>query len=207
MTDWRSELARARVLPVVTTIDVESTLAMAAALERGGMRAVEITLRSDAALDSLRALRDAGSALRLVAGTVLNAADVDAALEAGAEVLVSPGATPQLLQAAQDASAALIPGVATASDVMRGLEFGHSLFKLFPAVPAGGLGLLRALGGPFPAVQFCPTGGLNEDNFRDYLALDNVLCCGGSWMVKESLVAAGEWDQIEALARNAMQVD
>jgi 2-dehydro-3-deoxyphosphogluconate aldolase/(4S)-4-hydroxy-2-oxoglutarate aldolase len=116
----------------------------------------------------------------------------------------SPGATPELLAAAAASRLPFIPGIASASELMQGLAHGFDMFKLFPAEALGGRAMLKSLGGPFPQVRFCPTGGLNPANFRDYLALDNVVCCGGSWMVTEALVAAGRWDEIEALAREAM---
>lgn len=198
------QLQAYRVLPVITAIDVDSTVELSRALQRGGMRAVEITLRTDAALDSMRAIKAELPDLQVAAGTVTGSADLHRAIDAGCDFYVSPGLSDNLLHAASEAQVQLLPGVATASDVMRGLDFGLSCFKLFPAVAVGGLGLLKSLAGPFPQVRFCPTGGLNADNFREFLALPNVVCCGGSWMVGEELVTAGEWEQIESLARDAM---
>lgn len=197
-------LADCRVLPVITAIDVTSTVALAQALCRGGMKAVEITLRTPAALDSIKAVVAEVPDMLVAAGTVTNIAELHSSLEAGARMVVSPGSTPQLLRAARDAEVDFVPGVATASEVMRGLDEGYQCFKLFPAVAAGGLNLLKSLAGPFPEVKFCPTGGLNPSNFREYLALPNVVCCGGSWMVSADLVDNGRWDDIERLAREAM---
>lgn len=197
-------LETCRVLPVVTAIDVDSTLALARALQRGGMRAIEITLRSDAAIDSIRAVREEVPGLRVAAGTVTNPAELDLALAAGATLVLSPGATPGLLRAAAESGVDFVPGVATASEVMRGMDAGFDIFKLFPAEAAGGMALLRSFAGPFPSIRFCPTGGLHPGNFRDYLALPNVICCGGSWMVGADLVHNGRWEEIEALARAAM---
>ncbi len=199
------DLRACRVLPVVTTADVPSTLKLAAALQRGGMTAVEITLRSDSAVDSIRALRRDLPDLLVAAGTVLNPGDVELAVAAGAHFLVSPGTTPDLLRAARERRAPLLPGVATASEVMLGMEAGLRQFKLFPAEASGGLALLRSLAGPFPGIGFCPTGGLGPGNFRDYLALPNVICCGGSWMVAAELVQNERWIEVERLAREAMQ--
>jgi 2-dehydro-3-deoxyphosphogluconate aldolase/(4S)-4-hydroxy-2-oxoglutarate aldolase len=197
-------LEACRVLPVVTAIDVDSTLALARALQRGGMRAIEITLRSDAALESIRAVQNEVPGLRVAAGTVTNPAELDQALTAGATLVLSPGATPQLLQAAAESGVDFVPGVATASEIMAGLNHGFGIFKLFPAEAAGGIALLKSFAGPFPSIRFCPTGGLHPGNFREYLALPNVICCGGSWMVGAELVHNGRFEEIEALARAAM---
>ena len=205
MTDFRERLSAYRVLPVVTARDVTSTLQLAGALSRGGMGAIEVTLRTPAALEVIRELKAAGSELAIGAGTVTGPAELDDALAAGADFIVSPGSTPDLLRAARDAGIDLVPGVATASEVMMGLDLGYDTFKLFPAVASGGLALLRSLAGPFPQVAFCPTGGLGPDNFLEFLALPNVICCGGSWMVASSLVDNGDWETIESLTRAAMQ--
>ena len=199
-----TQLEQFRVLPVITAADVASTVELSRALQRGGMRAIEITLRTDAALDSIRAVKAELPGLQVAAGTVTNGADLERAMNAGCDFYISPGLSDGLLQAATQMGADLLPGVASASDIMRGLDFGLSCFKLFPAVAVGGLALLKSLAGPFPQVRFCPTGGLNADNFREFLALPNVVCCGGSWMVSDELVSAGEWEQIESLARDAM---
>ena len=193
-----------RVLPVVTAISVEGTVRLAQALQRGGMAAIEITLRSAAALDSIRAVTERVPGMRVAAGTVTNAAELEQATAAGATLVLSPGATPTLLQAAVNARVDFVPGVATASEIMRGLDHGFGVFKLFPAEAVGGLSLLKSLAGPFPQVRFCPTGGLHPGNFRTYLALPNVICCGGSWMVAADLVDNGKWNEIEALAQEAM---
>ena len=205
MTDFRERLSAYRVLPVVTARDVTSTLQLASALSRGGMGAIEVTLRTPAALEVIRELKAAGSELAIGAGTVTGPAELDDALAAGADFIVSPGSTPDLLRAARDAGIDLVPGVATASEVMMGLDLGYDTCKLFPAVASGGLALLRSLAGPFPQVAFCPTGGLGPDNFLEFLALPNVICCGGSWMVASSLVDNGDWETIESLTRAAMQ--
>jgi 2-dehydro-3-deoxyphosphogluconate aldolase/(4S)-4-hydroxy-2-oxoglutarate aldolase len=197
-------LSACRVLPVITAMDEKSTVALAQALSRGGMKAVEITLRTPAALDCIRAVAAEVPDMIVAAGTVTNPVELHSAVEAGASMVVSPGATPRLLRAAREGNIDFVPGVATASDVMQGLDEGYTCFKLFPAVAVGGLNLLKSLGGPFPDVKFCPTGGLNAANFREFLALANVVCCGGSWMVSADLVEDGRWDEIEALARDAM---
>jgi 2-dehydro-3-deoxyphosphogluconate aldolase/(4S)-4-hydroxy-2-oxoglutarate aldolase len=169
------------------------------------MQAVEITLRTEVALDSIRAVKEAVPDILVAAGTVTNPGEFDAAVEAGADFCVSPGLTENLLRAASASSVGLVPGVATASEVMQGLDYGYQCFKLFPAVAVGGINLLNSLAGPFPEVRFCPTGGLTPDNFQEFLDLPNVVCCGGSWMVAGSLIDAGNWDEIERLAAQAME--
>ncbi|MCB1854353.1 MAG: bifunctional 4-hydroxy-2-oxoglutarate aldolase/2-dehydro-3-deoxy-phosphogluconate aldolase [Halieaceae bacterium] len=193
-----------RVLPVVTAASVEATVQLARALQRGGMTAIEITLRSPAALDSIRAVTAQVPGMLVAAGTVTTAAELEQAVAAGATLALSPGATPALLRAAADSGVDFVPGVATASEIMCGVDHGFGIFKLFPAEALGGLALLKSLAGPFPRLRFCPTGGLHPGNFRDYLALPNVICCGGSWMVGADLVDNGKWDDIEGLARAAM---
>jgi len=197
-------LAQCRVLPVITASNVESAVALAKALGRGGMQAVEVTLRTPAALECIRAIAAEVPELLVAAGTVTNPAELHAASEAGAQMILSPGSTVALLRAAREADIDFVPGVATASEVMQGLDEGYECFKLFPALALGGLSLLKSLAGPFPQVTFCPTGGLTPANFREFLALPNVVCCGGSWMVSAELVESERWNEIEVLARDAM---
>lgn len=200
----RHWLEEARVLPVIAPLDVPSTVQLCRTLAGAGMSAVEITLRHQQALEALAAVRRDQPGLCIAAGTVLNGAQARAAVDAGASFLVSPGLTPGLLDMTRGLSVPLLPGVATASEVMQGLDAGLDCFKFFPAVPAGGLALLKALAGPFPEVAFCPTGGLGADNHAEYLELPNVICCGGSWMVSRELVQQARWEEIAALAAAAV---
>lgn len=200
-------LAACRVLPVVTAYDEASALRLAAALQAGGMRCIEITLRTPAALHCLRAVKAEIPGLQVAAGTVTDGATIAAAVEAGADFCVSPGISEVMIDACADAAVPFLPGVATPSEVLLGVSRGLSLFKLFPAVPVGGKALLRALHGPFPDVRFCPTGGLTAQNFREFLALENVICCGGSWMVSDELVENGRWQEVTALSRAALAAD
>ncbi|MDO8861272.1 bifunctional 4-hydroxy-2-oxoglutarate aldolase/2-dehydro-3-deoxy-phosphogluconate aldolase [Haliea sp. E1-2-M8] len=202
----REWLLESRVLPVITPGEVAVTVQLCRTLAAAGMKAVELTLRSPTALEAMRAVVAEVPQLRVAAGTVLTPAQLDQVQDAGAAFAVSPGATPALYQASRTGAIPLLPGVATASEVMAGLEQGLDCFKLFPATALGGQGLLKALAGPFPEARFCPTGGLRADNFRTFLALPNVICCGGSWMVAADLVAAGDWDAIGALAAEAMRI-
>jgi len=191
------------VMPVVVIDDAAHAVPLARALVAGGIRAIEITLRTGAALDAVQAIaREVPDAIPGV-GTALTGNDVLAALEAGAKFIVSPGATPALLQAAIGSGLPFLPGVATASELMAGLAAGLTAFKFFPAAQAGGVEALKALAGPFPNARFCPTGGVSPANAASYLALSNVLCVGGSWITPRELIAAGDFGRIEQLAREA----
>ncbi len=168
------------------------------------MRAIEVTLRSPTAVECISESRQRFPELLVAAGTVIDARTLEQAMGAGAQFVVSPGISAALLESARRAEALILPGVASASDIMLGMEYGLSNFKFFPAVPAGGIAMLKAFAGPFPMAKFCPTGGLGADNFREYLALPNVICCGGSWMVAGALVENRKWDEIERLASASM---
>jgi 2-dehydro-3-deoxyphosphogluconate aldolase/(4S)-4-hydroxy-2-oxoglutarate aldolase len=191
------------VMPVVVIDDAAHAVPLARALVAGGIRAIEITLRTGAALDAIEAIaRDVPEAIPGV-GTAITAADVLAALDAGAKFIVSPGMTPALRDVALGSGLPFLPGIATASELMAGLAAGLSSFKFFPAAQAGGIEGLKALGGPFPSVRFCPTGGVSAANAAAYLALPNVACVGGSWLAPREAIAAGEFAKIEQLAREA----
>ncbi|WP_187275798.1 bifunctional 4-hydroxy-2-oxoglutarate aldolase/2-dehydro-3-deoxy-phosphogluconate aldolase [Parahaliea aestuarii] len=206
-SEMRGVLKPCRVLPVITVQDVAQTVTLSRTLLEAGMPAVELTLRTPAALEGIAAVKAEVPGLLIAAGTVTSGTELDRAMAAGADFAVSPGLTSSLLEAARQSGVGLVPGVASPSDIMLGLDYGLDTFKLFPAGALGGIPMLKALGGPFPQVSFCPTGGLSPDNFRDYLALPNVICCGGSWMVAPELVASGQWDQIATLAADAMATD
>jgi 2-dehydro-3-deoxyphosphogluconate aldolase/(4S)-4-hydroxy-2-oxoglutarate aldolase len=189
----------APVIPVLVVDDVDHAVGIATALVAGGLPALEVTLRTPAALDVIRAMAGVAGAV-VGAGTVLDPRALDAAMEAGARFIVSPGLTEPLARAAQAADVPLLPGVATAADIMRGLDLGLTRFKFFPAVAAGGIPALSALAAPFGQVRFCPTGGVTQASAPDWLALDAVLCVGGSWMVPRG---APDVAAIEAAARAA----
>ncbi|WP_349251934.1 bifunctional 4-hydroxy-2-oxoglutarate aldolase/2-dehydro-3-deoxy-phosphogluconate aldolase [Azoarcus sp. L1K30] len=199
----RSVLAASPVMPVIVIDDLAHAVPLARALVAGGIRVLEVTLRTAAALDSIRAIAAEVPDALVGAGTVLSAADLDAAATAGARFAVSPGASTALLEAAHAASIPLLPGVMSPSDVIAGLDAGMDTFKLFPAAQAGGLGMLKALGGPFPQVLFCPTGGIDASTAPAFLALPNVACVGGSWLCPGELVRSGDWAAITALACGA----
>lgn len=191
------------VIPVIRIERVADAAPLARALAKGGLPAVEITLRTPAALDAIRAIADEAPEAVVGAGTILDARQFDEAAKAGARFIVSPGATAQVFDAAEGGEVPLLPGAVTASEVMEAGERGYSLLKFFPAEQAGGAGFLKSLASPFAGVKFCPTGGISAKNARDYLALPNVVCVGGSWVAPDELVKAGEWDEIEKLAREA----
>ena len=188
------------VLPVVVIEDAALAPELARAFVRGGIRLIEITLRSSAALAAIAAIAREVPEITVGAGTVLSDPDLRAAAQAGATFAISPGATPALLEAGLHAPIAYLPAIATASELMAGLTHGYHCFKFFPAAPAGGTAMLKAFAGPFPQARFCPTGGITQDTLRSYLELPNVLCAGGSWLTPADALAACDWRRIEALA-------
>lgn len=196
-------LATGPVLPVVVIDDPAHAVPLAKAMVAGGLRAIEITLRTEHALAAVRAIAaEVPDAIPGV-GTVLTPADFDAAAAAGARFAISPGATPALLDAAWAGALPYVPAVATASELMNVMAAGFTVAKFFPAAQAGGVEALKALGGPFPAMRFCPTGGIDQQSALSYLALPNVLCVGGSWIAPRATIAAGDFGKIEQLARAA----
>jgi 2-dehydro-3-deoxyphosphogluconate aldolase / (4S)-4-hydroxy-2-oxoglutarate aldolase len=193
----------APVIPVVIIDDVKHAVPMARALVAGGIPAIEVTLRTPAALDAIRAIAAEVEGAVVGVGTVLASKDLHAAEQAGARFAVSPGVSPKLLDAADDSALPLLPGAATASEVMALLERGYRHLKFFPAVPAGGAKLLGAWASPLPQLRFCPTGGISLTSAPDFLALPNVLCVGGSWLTPNDKLKSGDWTGIEQLAREA----
>jgi 2-dehydro-3-deoxyphosphogluconate aldolase / (4S)-4-hydroxy-2-oxoglutarate aldolase len=201
--DLLSACASVRVVPVLTIIDVAQAVPLAKALVAGGLTALEITLRTPAALDAIRRIASEVDGAFVGAGTVLNARHAEQAMDAGARFLVSPGSTPTLLSAARSFSVPLLPGAATASEVMSLLDYGIRFMKFFPAEQSGGVAALKALAPPLADAKFCPTGGVSPANLVTYLGCPNVVCVGGSWVAPQSLVDAGDWAAIEQLARTA----
>lgn len=191
------------VIPVIVLQREADVVPLARALVDGGVRVLEVTLRTPAALACIAAIARAVPQAVVGAGTVRNAADVRAAQAAGAAFAVSPGYTTEVGAACREAGLPLLPGVATASEVMGAAADGHRFLKFFPASAAGGLPMLKALAGPFADIAFCPTGGITAESAPQYLALPNVRVVGGSWLTPEDAMAAGDWDRITALARAA----
>lgn len=189
-------LALGQVVPVITLDRLDDAVPLACALVAGGVRLLEVTLRTSVGLDGARAImREVPDAVVGI-GTVLTPEDLRRAVEAGARFALSPGATPALLDAAAAAPIPFLPGVATASELMEAMARGFTTAKFFPATAAGGLAALRALAGPFPQARFCPTGGITEANAAEWLALPNVVAVGGSWLTPATEIAAGQWDAI-----------
>ncbi|MCO6382214.1 bifunctional 4-hydroxy-2-oxoglutarate aldolase/2-dehydro-3-deoxy-phosphogluconate aldolase [Oceanicola sp. 502str15] len=197
--------ALAPVVPVLVVDDAAHAAPLARALVAGGLPALEVTLRTPAALDVIREMAQVEGGV-VGAGTLLTPADVKAAVAAGAKFGVSPGATDTILKACEDEGLPLLPGAATASEAMRLLERGYTAMKFFPAEASGGAPALKAIGAPIPQISFCPTGGVSLKNAHDYLGLSNVMCVGGSWVAPKDKVLSGDWDGIESLAREAAQL-
>jgi 2-dehydro-3-deoxyphosphogluconate aldolase/(4S)-4-hydroxy-2-oxoglutarate aldolase len=192
----------APVIPVLVVDDVQQARPLAEALVSGGLRVLEVTLRTPAALDVIREMKQVEGAI-VGAGTVTNPAQLDAALGAGSEFIVSPGLTEPLGKAAVETGVPFLPGIATAGDIMRGLDLGLNRFKFFPAEAAGGIPSLRALAAPFGEVRFCPTGGISEETAPHWLGLDAVLCVGGSWVVPKG---APDFSAVAEAARRASRL-
>lgn len=202
MTDIAAIMKLAPVIPVLTVARVEDARPLAEALVAGGLHALEVTLRTEAALDVIRAMTDVEGAV-VGAGTVLNAKDFAAAHAAGARFIVTPGLSDRVVADAAAADVPILPGIATATELMRGLDLGLTHFKFFPAEQAGGASMLKAFSGPFATARFCPTGGVTTANAPAYLSLPNVLCVGGSWIATPEQIAAGDWAGITERARAA----
>lgn len=197
-------LAACPVIPVITIERAEDAVPLARALVAGGLNALEITLRTAAAPAAAAAIAAEVPEAVLGLGTVLTREDLDKARDLRARFVVSPGATPELLDAASSSALPFLPGVQTASELMAALARGFDIVKFFPAGQAGGPAMLRALAGPFPQVRFCPTGGVGEDNFADWLELPNVSAVGGSWLAPSADIRAGNWSAITERARRAV---
>ncbi|KRG63289.1 2-dehydro-3-deoxyphosphogluconate aldolase [Stenotrophomonas terrae] len=199
----RAVLKLAPVIPVFTPENVDDAVQVAQALFNGGLPVIEVTLRTSIAMDAIKAMVEAVPDAVVGAGTVLTPAQMEKVKSVGGRFAVSPGATDTLYAAARATDLPFLPGVATSSELMRGLEHGLDTFKFFPAVQAGGAAMLSAWNGPFGDVRFCPTGGISAQTASQFLHLPNVLCVGGSWLTTRELLQARDWKGIEALARAA----
>ena len=199
----RAILSAAPVVPVLTIEDRAVAVPLARALVAGGLTALEVTLRTAAGIECIRAIAGEVEGAKVGAGTVLDARQYEAAAKAGARFVVSPGATPKLLAAAKDSPVPFLPGVATAGEAMTLADDGYRYLKFFPAEPAGGVAYLKGLGAPLPDLRFCPTGGISLKNAPTYLALTNVICVGGSWVAPAEALAAGDFQRVTKLAREA----
>ncbi|RDV03249.1 bifunctional 4-hydroxy-2-oxoglutarate aldolase/2-dehydro-3-deoxy-phosphogluconate aldolase [Undibacter mobilis] len=204
--DARALLALAPVIPVITIDRASDAVPLARALVRGGLRAIEITLRTDAAMDAAKTIIAEVPDAIVGLGTVLTPADLDRAKQIGAAFAVSPGCSPDLLRAAAAGDLPYVPGIQTASELMACVNAGFDVVKFFPAVPAGGIAALSSLAGPFPSVTYCPTGGIGETNAAEWLAHPKVIAVGGSWIAPPSAVNDGAWDAIESCANTASRL-
>ncbi len=203
MTDTLSLASHGPVIPVIVLQRVQDAVPLAEALLAGGVKVLEVTMRTPVALQCIEAIAKEVPEAVVGAGTIRSSADAQAALDAGSRFAVSPGYTAEVGAACRRIGLPLLPGVATASEVMAAQADGLSFLKFFPAMQAGGIPMLKALGGPFPDVVFCPTGGISLETAPQFLALPNVRVCGGSWLTPADAVAAGDWARITRLAREA----
>jgi len=192
------------IVPVLVIKKVEDALPIAEALLTAGIKVLEVTLRTPAALDVISTIAKELPEAIIGAGTVTNKEQLLRSYDAGAKFAISPGLTKDLLQAGNDGKIALIPGISSISEMMDGIDLGYDHLKFFPAEASGGVKAIQSIGGPFPDIRFCPTGGINIKNVRDYLALKNVACCGGSWLVTDEIVENKNWKGITELANQAL---
>lgn len=199
-------LSSAPVVPVVVIEKLEDAAPLARALYNGGLKALEITLRTPIAAEAVKLMKEAVPEAYVGTGTVVDKATFNASVEAGADFMVSPGVNDELLALAKDTDIPFLPGAATPSEVMKLASQGFKFLKFFPAEAAGGTAMLKSIGGPLPQVTFCPTGGISLETAPNYLALKNVICVGGTWMLDKQLIENKDWQAIEALARQASEV-
>ncbi|ARZ01172.1 keto-deoxy-phosphogluconate aldolase [Yersinia ruckeri] len=208
MKSWKTSaeqiMTAGPVVPVIVINKLAQAVPLAKALVAGGVRVLEVTLRTPCAVDAIRAIAQEVPEAIIGAGTVLNPEQLAAVTEAGAQFAISPGLTDDLLKAATAGSIPLIPGISTVSELMLGMSYGLKEFKFFPAEANGGVKALQAIGGPFSQIRFCPTGGITPNNYRDYLALKSVLCIGGSWLVPAEALEKGDYARITELAKQAV---
>ncbi|MDO9162260.1 MAG: bifunctional 4-hydroxy-2-oxoglutarate aldolase/2-dehydro-3-deoxy-phosphogluconate aldolase [Methylococcaceae bacterium] len=207
-TNWKIQpkdvLNTSPVMPVMVIQNLDDAVPLAKALVAGGVRVLEITLRTPVALEAIRLISQEVKDAVVGVGTITTPEQLKAAEAAGAVFAISPGLTPTLLAAAKQSSIALIPGVATISELLLGMEYGLDHFKFFPAEAAGGIPMLKAIAGPIPQVTFCPTGGISPENYQAYLSLSNVACVGGSWLAPADVVKAKDWAKVTELAKHAV---
>ena len=200
----RHLLAGNPVIPVITLDRVDDAVPLAQALVAGGLKVLEVTLRTEAAVEGIRQIVKHVPEAIVGTGTVCTEQHIKLSEDLGCQFMISPGATDKLLRAAENSSVPFLPGISSVSELMRGMEYGYSHFKFFPAEASGGVPVLKAMGGPFGDIRFCPTGGIGLHNVLSYLALPNVLCVGGSWIAETKLIQEKRWADIEQLAREAV---
>lgn len=196
--------AKGPVVPVLVIKELEHAVPLAKALLAGGISVLEVTLRTPVALDAIKKIAEEVPEACIGAGTVTNAEQLQQVIDAGAKFAISPGLTTNLLEAANNGAIPLIPGISSISELMNGLDKGYDHFKFFPAEASGGISAIKSISGPFPQVTFCPTGGIGPKNYRDYLALPNIHCVGGSWVAPDDAMNEGDWQRITDLAAEAV---
>ena len=204
ITTLSERLRTIKIVPVIALDNAADAVPLGAALRESGIPVAEITFRSPAAAEAIRRLRDADPDILIAAGTVLNAAQAKAAQQAGADFIVSPGFNPNTVKACQDMDIPITPGINNPTAIEAALEHGIDTVKYFPAEASGGIPMLKALLAPYAMLKIMPTGGINAKNIRDYLAIKNVIACGGSWMVEKSLLATQNWAEVERLGKEAV---
>lgn len=206
MSEMIQKIRELGIVPVVVINDVKDAPALAKALCDGGLPCAEVTFRTDAAEEAIRVMSEQFPEMLIGAGTVLTTEQVDRAVAAGAKFIVSPGLNPKVVSYCVSKDIPVIPGCITPSEVEQALELGLRTLKFFPAEAAGGLSMIKAMCAPYVGVNFMPTGGINAENVKDYLAYNRIVACGGSWMVKDSLIKAGDFAKIEELTREAVEI-
>ena len=200
------EFSKIGIIPVVVLDDAKDAAPLAKVLCENGLPCAEVTFRTAAAEEAIKTMSREFPDMLVGAGTVLTIEQADKAINAGAKFIVAPGLNPKIVQHCLDQSVPVTPGTQTPSEMERALELGLKVVKFFPAEPAGGLNMIKAVAAAYVDLQFMPTGGINAKNVRDYLAYNKIIACGGSWMVKKDLIAAGEWDKIGAMVREAADI-
>ena len=206
MNEVLEKIQKIGIVPVVVLNDAKDAEPLAKALCNGGLTCAEVTFRTDAAEESIRIMSEKYPEMLIGAGTVLTTEQVDRAVAAGAKFIVSPGLNPKIVKYCVEKNIPITPGICTPSEAEQAIENGLEVVKFFPAEPAGGLKMIKAMAAPYTGLKFMPTGGINATNVKEYLAYDKILACGGSWMVKGSLVEAGEFDKIEAMTKEAVEI-
>lgn len=206
MNEVLAKIQEISIVPVVVLNDAKDAAPLAKALCEGGLPCAEVTFRTDAAEESIRIMSEQFPDMLVGAGTVLTTEQVDRAVAAGAKFIVSPGLNPRIVKYCVEKGILITPGCCNPSDVEQALENGLKVVKFFPAEPAGGLKMIKAMAGPYVGVKFMPTGGINQNNVRDYLAYDRIIACGGSWMVKGDLIDAGDFEKIKELTKEAVEI-
>lgn len=206
MNDILKQFSQIGIIPVVVLDDAKNAAPLGEALIKGGLPCAEVTFRTDAAEESIKIMSESFPDMLVGAGTVLTIEQVDRAVNAGAKFIVSPGINPKVVEYCVKNNIPITPGCANPTNVETAIEYGLDVVKFFPAEAAGGLNYIKAIAAPYPQIKFMPTGGINENNVRDYLKYDRILACGGSWMVKGSLINAGDFDKICELTKNAAAI-